>query len=193
LKKLFWFIPLVLILISIIFSILSFNLSTQIKKGYHLLNETEISPYYSGNYDFLFGNVDEKIQYYKVINQTNSLTLQFYDNDKNLLESVELTIENFNPLLEHSSFTYNLSTNFIDASLINENTFSVSLVNGSAYKFTAIYSINNSSIEDLDYAILYLDESTQYKQSIYSNVMITSFIFTLISVGTLGGYHFVKK
>lgn len=192
-KKAFWLIPLGLIIISIVFSILSFNLSSEIKKGYLLLNKGEISSHYSGNYNVILGNVDEQIQYIKLTNNIDSITLNFFDENKAQLESLDLSIKNTDSSLENGIFSNILSTDYIDVENINENIFNVKLTQNSDYIFQTQFIVDDPSIEQLDYALYYLDEAMYYQQSVYSNVMITSFIFCILSVGTLGGYYFVKK
>lgn len=192
-KKIFWLIPLGLILISIIFSVFSFNLTNEIKKGYILLTEEEISPYYSGNYNIILGNVNEKINYTKLTNNADSITLDFYDKDFLLIESILLSIENTSATLSNATFSNLLSSDYIDLKINYENIFTVSLDNSSTYELKINYITDDPNIDQLDYAVYYLDEAMYNQQSIYSNVMVTSFIFFVLSIITLGGYYIVKK
>lgn len=194
-KNLLFIIPLLLLIISIITSILAFNIDKDIDEGYLYIDQPLQETVYSGNYYVIFGNVDEDA-YYINLNQTNDfIEVMFYKEDESLLSQYNVYVARIesSQTLDTDLITTVYNGENLQINEITEQLIELDLEAERVYRFTLEEVTNNGTSQDLDMVFYHVNETLLGRKAIYENVAFTTIIFAIISGLTIFSARILRK
>lgn len=186
------FLPILLILVSIISSFISFHYNNQLEDGYIYLNNQEKAPVYTAEYNMIVGNIEDSAYYLSVSVETNGVSIRLYDIDKSLLKEYLLVVSDtasFDPQIIEDILT----SEFTALEELDETILSLNLISGVSYSMTLTEVTNNTTTDEIDIVFYYLPYDIYNKKRLFENVAFTTMIFTFITVVTVIGARITKQ
>ena len=103
-KKLF-IVPIVLLLITVVTSILAFQNSNQLEKGYLYFSERVVSPTYDVEYFAIFGNLKETDYTITIESLDDYIHITTKDSSEKIMKDIAVTIKETDTLYDSSIVT----------------------------------------------------------------------------------------
>jgi len=191
-KKLF-IVPIVLLLITVVTSILAFQNSNQLEKGYLYFSERVVSPTYDGEYFAIFGNLKETDYTITIESLDDYIHITTKDSSEKIMKDIAVTIKETDTLYDSSIVTNNLTTTTIVIDELDDYIFTVSLDAGKTYELSMTKTDQNTDDASMDMVLAQLPEYLLNMKSLNESIAFSSFVFSILSLGTIVAILFIKK
>lgn len=190
LKK-FIFLPIILVIVSIFTSIIAFNQSNKLDKGYIYVDENQYTPVYAGEYFAIIGNLMDEEYYIRIESLDDFLSISTYDLSTNLIREFELLITEEGSDYNKDIVISTLSEEMIIIDEMEEYLFFVNLEINKNYSFSL--SRIGSDGDKLNIVLVNIPENIYNLKSLMENVSFTTLVFAAISGFTIIAIYFIRR
>jgi len=190
LKK-FVFLPIILIIISIITSIIAFQQTQKLEDGYIYVNDNQFTPIYAGEYFAIIGNILDEEYYIAIESLDEYLKITTYDTLENVVREFQLVIKEVDQNYDKQIVTSVISNEKVIIDEMDDYLFFVNLDMGNNYFFSM--SRVDFDGEKLNIALVNIPENVYNLKSLMESVSFTTLIFATISGFTIVAIYFIKK
>ena len=190
LKK-FVFLPIVLIIISIITSIIAFQQTQKLEDGYIYVNDNQFTPIYAGEYFAIIGNILDEEYYIAIESLDEYLKITTYDTLENVVREFQLVIKEVDQNYDKQIVTSVISNEKVIIDEMDDYLFFVNLDMGNNYFFSM--SRVDFDGDKLNIALVNIPENVYNLKSLMESVSFTTLIFATISGFTIVAIYFIKK
>jgi hypothetical protein len=190
LKK-FVFLPIVLIIISIITSIIAFQQTQKLEDGYIYVNDNQFTPIYAGEYFAIIGNILDEEYYIAIESLDEYLKITTYDTLENVVREFQLVIKEVDQNYDKQIVTSVISNEKVIIDEMDDYLFFVNLDMGTNYFFSM--SRVDFDGEKLNIALVNIPENVYNLKSLMESVSFTTLIFATISGFTIVVIYFIKR
>jgi len=187
-----WFIPIILIIISIASSIIAFDQGNKLNLGYLYIDGQPKEIIYEGEYLGILGNTGEAYKI-KAESLSDFLSIVTYDTNSDVLDEYKLLISINNGSHDSSLITSTVSDQAVIIDEMEDYLFTVNLKKDNTYIFDLQTIDDNPDTEDIDLALANIPENVYNLKSLMEGVSFTTLIFALLSVITIGSIIYIKK
>lgn len=187
----FLFLPIILIIVSIFTSIVAFNQSNKLEKGYIYVDNNQYTPIYDGEYFAMIGNIMDEEYFIQVDSLEECLLITTYDESSNIIRKFELVISEEGKDYNRDIIASILSSekNIIDE--MEDYLFYVNLESNKTYNFN-LTKVGLDG-EKINIAIVNIPENIYNMKSLMESVSFTTLIFAGISAFTIVAIYFIKR
>lgn len=190
LKK-FVFLPIVLVIVSIFTSIVAFNQSNKLEKGYIYVDDNQYTPVYAGEYFAMIGNLMDEEYFIRVESLDDFLSISTYDMSSNLVREFEVVIAEDESEYNKDIITSTLSEEMVIIDEMEDYLFFVNLKTNTNYSFNL--SRVDSDGDKLNIALVNIPENIYNLKSLMENVSFTTLVFAAISGFTILAIYFIRR
>jgi hypothetical protein len=190
LKK-FVFLPIILIIISIITSIIAFQQTQKLEDGYIYVNDNQFTPIYAGEYFAIIGNILDEEYYIAIESLDEYLKITTYDTLENVVREFQLVIKEVDQNYDKQIVTSVISNEKVIIDEMDDYLFFVNLDMGTNYFFSM--SRVDFDGEKLNIALVNIPENVYNLKSLMESVSFTTLIFATISGFTIVVIYFIKR
>ena len=190
LKK-FIFLPIILVIVSILTSIIAFNQSNKLDKGYIYVDENQYTPVYAGEYFAIIGNLMDEEYYIRIESLDDFLSISTYDLSSNLIREFELLITEEGSDYNKDIVVSTLSEEMIIIDEMEDYLFFVNLEINKNYSFNL--SRVDSDGDKLNIALVNIPENIYNLKSLMESVSFTTLVFAAISGFTIIAIYFISR
>ncbi len=190
LKK-FVFLPIILIIISIITSIIAFQQTQKLEDGYIYVNDNQFTPIYAGEYFAIIGNILDEEYYIAIESLDEYLKITTYDTLENVVREFQLVIKEVDQNYDKQIVTSVISNEKVIIDEMDDYLFFVNLDMGNNYFFSM--SRVDFDGEKLNIALVNIPENVYNLKSLMESVSFTTLIFATISGFTIVAIYFIKR
>ncbi|MDY0317830.1 MAG: hypothetical protein RBQ64_04535 [Candidatus Izemoplasmatales bacterium] len=190
LKK-FIFLPIILVIVSIFTSIIAFNQSNKLDKGYIYVDENQYTPVYAGEYFAIIGNLMDEEYYIRIESLDDFLSISTYDLSSNLIREFEMLITEEGSEYNRDIVISTLSEEMIIIDEMEDYLFFVNLEINKNYSFNL--SRVDSDGDKLNIALVNIPENIYNLKSLMESVSFTTLVFAAISGFTIIAIHFIRR
>lgn len=187
-----WFIPIILIIVSITSSIIAFDQGNKLNLGYIYIDGQPKEIIYEGEYLGILGNTGEAYKI-KAESLSDFLSIVTYDTNSDVLDEYKLLISINNGNHDSSLITSTVSDQAVIIDEMEDYLFTVNLKKDNTYIFDLQTIDDNPDTEDIDLALANIPENVYNLKSLMEGVSFTTLIFALLSVITIGSIIYIKK
>ena len=187
-----WFIPIILIIVSITSSIIAFDQGNKLNLGYLYIDGQPKEIIYEGEYLGILGNTGEAYKI-KAESLSDFLSIVTYDTNSDVLDEYKLLISINNGNHDSSLITSTVSDQAVIIDEMEDYLFTVNLKKDNTYIFDLQTIDDNPDTEDIDLALANIPENVYNLKSLMEGVSFTTLIFALLSVITIGSIIYIKK
>ncbi|MGD9964113.1 MAG: hypothetical protein AB7E16_02405 [Candidatus Izemoplasmatales bacterium] len=187
-----WFIPIILIIVSITSSIIAFDQGNKLNLGYLYIDGKPKEIIYEGEYLGILGNTGEAYKI-KAESLSDFLRIVTYDTNSNVLDEYKLLISINNGNHDSSLITTTVSDQAVVIDEMEDYLFTVNLKKDNTYVFDLQTINDNPDTEDIDLALANIPENVYNLKSLMEGVSFTTLIFALLSTITIGSIIYIKK
>lgn len=190
LKK-FIFLPIILVIVSILTSIIAFNQSNKLDKGYIYVDENQYTPVYAGEYFAIIGNLMDEEYYIRIESLDDFLSISTYDLSSNLIREFEMLITEEGSEYNKDIVISTLSEEMIIIDEMEDYLFFVNLEINKNYSFNL--SRVDSDGDKLNIALVNIPENIYNLKSLMESVSFTTLVFAAISGLTIIAIYFIRR
>ena len=190
LKK-FIFLPIILVIVSILTSIIAFNQSNKLDKGYIYVDENQYTPVYAGEYFAIIGNLMDEEYYIRIESLDDFLSISTYDLSSNLIREFEMLITEEGSEYNKDIVISTLSEEMIIIDEMEDYLFFVNLEINKNYSFNL--SRVDSDGDKLNIALVNIPENIYNLKSLMESVSFTTLVFAAISGLTIIAIYFISR
>ena len=187
-----WFIPIILIIVSITSSIIAFDQGNKLNLGYLYIDGQPKEIIYEGEYLGILGNTGEAYKI-KAESLSDFLSIVTYDTNSDVLDEYKLLISINNGNHDSSLITSTVSDQAVIIDEMEDYLFTVNLKKDNTYIFDLQTIDDNPDTEDIDLALANIPENVYNLKSLMEGVSFTTLIFALLSAITIGSIIYIKK
>ncbi|MCF7924005.1 MAG: hypothetical protein K9L64_02715 [Candidatus Izimaplasma sp.] len=191
--KYLFFIPLLMILISIATSIIAFKYSKTLEQGYVKINQQETEVVFDGEYFVVLGNISDLEKYIEVESTNDFIQITTYDEENNIVKDFHLTIKEKDKPYDASIIIETLSDDLILIDEMEDYLFYVGLEENKIYEFSMTQTVSNNDDQYLDLVLVNLPEHLYNMKNLNEGISFTTLVFAVISGLSLLGIAYVKK
>lgn len=190
LKK-FIFVPIILIIVSIITSIIAFQQTQKLNDGYIYVNDNQHIPVYPGEYFAILGNILDEEHYIAVESLDEFLKITTYDVSETIVREFQVVIKEVDQTYDKQIVTSVISDGKVVIDEMDDYLFWVNLDMGVNYSF----SLSRVGLdgEKLNIALVSIPENTYNLKSLMESVSFTTLIFAIVSGFTIVAIYFIKR
>ena len=190
LKK-FILLPIILVIVSILTSIIAFNQSNKLDKGYIYVDENQYTPVYAGEYFAIIGNLMDEEYYIRIESLDDFLSISTYDLSSNLIREFEMLITEEGSEYNKDIVISTLSEEMIIIDEMEDYLFFVNLEINKNYSFNL--SRVDSDGDKLNIALVNIPENIYNLKSLMESVSFTTLVFAAISGLTIIAIYFIRR
>ncbi|PKK95396.1 MAG: hypothetical protein CVV60_01465 [Tenericutes bacterium HGW-Tenericutes-5] len=190
LKK-FIFVPVILIIVSIITSIIAFRQTQKLNDGYIYINDNQYIPVYSGEYFAILGNIQDEEYYISIESLDEHLKIVTYDTSENIVREFQLIIKEKDQIYDKQIVKSVISNEKVIIDEMEDYLFLVYLDMGVNYSFGL--SRVDLDGEKLNVALVNIPENIYNLKSLMESVSFTTLIFAIVSGFTIVAIYFIKR
>lgn len=190
LKK-FILLPIILVIVSILTSIIAFNQSNKLDKGYIYVDENQYTPVYAGEYFAIIGNLMDEEYYIRIESLDDFLSISTYDLSSNLIREFEMLITEEGSEYNKDIVISTLSEEMIIIDEMEDYLFFVNLEINKNYSFNL--SRVDSDGDKLNIALVNIPENIYNLKSLMESVSFTTLVFAAISGLTIIAIYFISR
>ena len=187
----FIFLPVILIIVSIITSVIAFQQSQKLDDGYIYVNDNQYIPIYPGEYFAILGNILDEEYYVSIESLDDYLEIVTYDTSENIVREFHLVIKENNQAYDQQIVTSVISNEKVIIDEMEDYLFFVNLDIGVNYSFNL--SRIDFDGEKLNIALVNIPENIFNLKSLMESVSFTTLIFAIISGFTIVAIYFIKR
>lgn len=191
-KRLF-LVPALLLIISIVTSIIAFQNTKKLEAGYLYFSESQGTAAYDGEYFAIIGNLKDTDYYIRVESTVDFIYISTLDQSENIMKDFTITIAKQNQTYDSSIITNVLTTTPVIIDNLDDYIFTVSLDANTIYDLNVTQTSENNDPEFMDLILVNLPEQFVNMKSLNESVAFSSFIFSILSFGTILAIYYIKK
>ena len=192
-KKLVYFVPLLLIIVSIITSIIAFVYSENLENGFIYINENQSHITFEGEYFAIVGNLGDESSYITVDSLNQQLLITIYDSDEIIIREYTLVIRKENTVYSKEIINDVIGTDLVNIEDIDEYIFTLDLEENETYETTLLKTANNVDDEDVDLVLINIPEHLLNMKTLNEGIAFSTLVFAILSGTTILVVLFVKK
>ncbi len=192
-KKIIYFVPVFLVIISIITSLVAFAYSKKLENGYIYVNDNPSYVTYEGEYFAIVGNLGDESTFISVDSLNQQLLITIYDSDEIITREYTLEVK-----IENTTYSNDIITDYIGTDLLNiddieDYIFTLDLKEGETYETTLTKTPNNVDEEEIDLVLVILPEHLINMKDLNEGISFSTLVFAGLSGFTILMFIFVKK
>ena len=191
--KYLFFIPVFMLLISIITSIFAFRYSKLLEKGYINVNNQEVEVNFDGEYFVVLGNLNDLATDIEVNSSDEYIRITTYDEEDNVLKDFNLIIKEKDKNYDSSIVEKVIPNEPVTINEMEDYLFYVSLEKNKIYEISRIQTEFNVDEEYLDLVLVNIPERLFNMKNLNESISFTTLVFAIISGLSLLGIAFIKK
>jgi len=193
LKKKYYFIPLILIIISVFSSFLAFQKAKEIDEGRISLTNGEFTPVFSGDYNAIVRNIDFDAYYIELKSSNNSFEIKTYDIEGSPQKVFEIIINKLGDDFYPEIIKETISDDLVVIDEIDDYLFSVTLSKDLTYEYNIKRTDDLEDDNDLEIELFIIPDDIHNLQVLYESISLTSGFMAIISVVVITFLVFTKK
>ena len=192
-KKIIYFVPVFLVIISIITSLVAFAYSKKLENGYIYVNNNPSYITYEGEYFAIVGNLGDKSSFISVDSLNQQLLITIYDSNEIITREYTFEVK-----IENSTYSSDIVTDYIGTDLLNiddieDYIFTMDLEEGETYETILTKTSNNVDEEEIDLVLVILPEHLINMKDLNEGISFSTLVFAGLSGFTILMFLFVKK
>lgn len=192
-KKIIYFVPVFLVIISIITSLVAFAYSKKLENGYIYVNNNPSYVTYEGEYFTIVGNLGDESAFISVDSLNHQLLITIYDSNEIITREYTLEVKTLD-----STYSSDIVTDFIGTDLLNiddieDYIFTLNLEEGETYETILTKTSNNIDEEEIDLVLVILPEHLINMKDLNEGISFSTLVFAGLSGFTILMFLFVKK
>ena len=192
-KKIIYFVPVFLVIISIITSLVAFAYSKKLENGYIYVNNNPSYITYEGEYFAIVGNLGDESSFISVDSLNQQLLITVYDSNEIITREYTLEVK-----IENSTYSSDIITDYIGTDLLNiddieDYIFTLDLKEGETYETILTKTPNNVDEEEIDLVLIILPEHLLNMKDLNEGISFSTLVFAGLSGFTILMFIFVKK
>ncbi len=191
-KHLF-FIPLIMILISVATSIIAFRYSKTLEQGYIKINQQETDVVFDGEYFVVLGNLSDSETFIEVESTEDDIEITTYDEENNIIKDFQVIIKEKDQPYDNSIIKKVFSDDLILIDEMEDYLFYVGLEEDKTYEFSMTQTDSNNDDQYLDLVLVNLPEHLYNMKDLNEGISFTTLVFAVLSGLTLLGIAYIKK
>jgi len=190
-KKL-WFIPMILIIVSIAASIVAFQQSNLLNEGYIYIDGDSKEAIYAGEYVAIVGNTGDAF-FMSVLFEHDYIEISTYNEQQILLDTYHLTVAVKGMSHDPSLISSHMDDQIVPIDEMDEYLLILYLDDDEIYDINLEVINDNPYTEDIDLAFAHIPEHIYNLKTLMEGVAMTTLIFTIVSVVTITAIIFIRK
>lgn len=187
------FIPLILIIISIVTSVIAFQQSKKLELGDLYIDNQEETTIYPGEYFAIIGNIDYDAYYISVETLDNYIKIVTYDEFETIQKEFSLVIskkdQEYNPDIVSSL----VSNEIVYIDTMEDYLFRVNLEADETYTFNLDRLDSNPDTNNITVVLVNMPENIYNMKTLMESVSFTTLVFAVVSAFTIVAIYFIKK
>jgi hypothetical protein len=192
-KKIIYFVPVFLVIISIITSLVAFAYSKKLENGYIYVNNNPSYVTYEGEYFAIVGNLGDESSFISVDSLNQQLLITIYDSNEIITREYTLEVK-----IENTTYSSDIVTDYIGTDLLNiddieDYIFTMDLEEGETYETILTKTSNNVDEEEIDLVLVILPEHLINMKDLNEGISFSTLVFAGLSGFTILMFIFVKK
>lgn len=192
-KKIIFLLPAILFLASIITSLVAFNYSNTLSKGYIYPNIGLQTAYFDGEYVAIIGNLGESSDSISVTSTDQGLLITVFDISETIILESTFVIKEVD-----GDYSQDLVASYLETpkTKIEENEdyiFTVDLLAETKYELSLEKTANNVGEEEIDIVLANIPGDILDSKNVNEGIAFTTFVFSILSLSTILIIIYVKK
>lgn len=188
----FWFIPMILIIVSIVSSIVAFHQSNLLNLGYLYVDEEAKTTVYEGEYVAIIGNTSDAY-YMSVSLQDDFIELVTYGINNTILDKYHITISKDGTNHDASMVSSNVDNDILRIDEMDEYAFIFNLEKNETYIIDMEVTHNDPFTDDIDLVLVHIPEHIYNLKTLMEGLAVSTLIFAIISTLTIASILFFKR
>ncbi|MFO7969282.1 MAG: hypothetical protein ACQERX_00765 [Bacillota bacterium] len=188
-----FFIPLIMILISVATSIIAFRYSKTLEQGYIKINQQETDVVFDGEYFVVLGNLSDSETFIEVESTEDDIEITTYDEENNIIKDFQVIIKEKDQPYDNSIIKKVFSDDLILIDEMEDYLFYVELEEDKTYEFSMTQTDSNNDNQYLDLVLVNLPEHLYNMKDLNEGISFTTLVFAVLSGLTLLGIAYIKK
>ncbi len=191
--RLFWLMPIIMFIVSIVTSIIAFNYSSKLEQGYLYQNHDSIEIIYEGEYFAVLSGLGEEAYEIQVISLPDYLLITVYDTDGLIIKEYEIIIKIHEDSYDPQVITTILTTDRIVIDDLEDYIFRVELNSNYTYDFQVMKTDNNVDEDMVNIILVNIPEQLLNMKNLNESISFTTLVFGIISALTILALYYIRK
>lgn len=187
------FIPIILIIISIVTSVIAFQQSKKLELGDLYIDNQEETTTYPGEYFAIIGNIDYDAYYISVEALENYIKIATYDEFETMQKEFSLVISQKNQEYNPDIVSSLVSNEIVLIDTMEDYLFRVNLEADETYTFSLERLDSNSDTNNITVVLVNMPENIYNMKTLMESVSFTTLVFAVVSAFTIVAIYFIKK
>lgn len=192
-KKIIYFVPVFLVIISIITSLVAFAYSKKLENGYIYVNNNPSYVTYEGEYFAIVGNLGDESVFISVDSLNQQLLISIYGFNEIITREYTLEVKTLNSTHSSDIITDYIGTDLLNIDDIEDYIFTIDLEEGETYETILTKTSNNIDEEEIDLVLVILPEHLLNMKDLNEGISFSTLVFAGLSGFTILMFIFVKK
>ncbi len=192
-KKVVYFVPVFLVIVSIITSFIAFSYSKKLENGFINVNEGTFEIEFEGEYFSIMGNLGDNSAFITVDSLNNYLLITIYDSNQIISREYTLIITEVDKSYSSDIINDYIGTTLIDIDNIEDYIFKLDLEKDIIYEAILEKTTNNIEDEEIDLILINIPEHLLNMKNLNEGISFTTLVFAFISGTTILIIYYVKK
>ena len=192
-RKIVYFVPIFLVIISIITSLTAFAYSKSLENGYIYVNDEPSYISIDGEYFAIIGNLGEESTFITVDSLNQQLIISIYDSNKIITREYNLVIKKVGDDYSNDIINDYIGTTLINIDDIEEYIFTLDLEEDETYETVLTTTVNNVDDDQIDLVLINIPEHMLNMKNLNEGISFTTLVFAGLYGFTLLIILYVKK
>ncbi len=191
--RLFWLVPIIMFIVSIVTSIIAFSYTGKLEQGYLYQNHDSVAVTYEGEYFAVVSGLGEEAYEVQMTSLNDYLLLSVYDSEGMIIKEYQIIIKVYEDSYNPQIISTLLSTDRIVIDDLEDYLFRVELSSENIYDYKVIKTANNVDEEMINIILVNIPEQLFNMKNLNESISFTTLVFGIISALTILALYYIRK
>lgn len=191
--RLFWLVPIIMFIVSIVTSIIAFSYTGKLEQGYLYQNHDSVTVTYEGEYFAVVSGLGEEAYEVQMTSLNDYLLLSVYDSEGMIIKEYQIIIKVYEDSYNPQIISTLLSTDRIVIDDLEDYLFRVELNSENIYDYKVIKTANNVDEEMINIILVNIPEQLFNMKNLNESISFTTLVFGIISALTILALYYIRK